>query len=148
MAATIMGLTISYSTRMTQILFKSLSRCFYYKFMVPSSTTNPLTRHREIQPIPWQMDRHYHLLHAHLHQCASHPADYAHELIYLCDATWMLPLQGLYSLSGKTSYRKISWSLEAARFGFGLFQLLWNLTGISAAALPRCLSNFRAIRSL
>ena len=26
--------------------------------------------------------------------------------------------QGLYSLSGKTSYRKISWSLEAARFGF------------------------------
>ena len=56
--------------------------------------------------------------------------------------------QGLYSLSGKTSYRKISWSLEAARFGFGLFQLLWNLTGISAAALSRCLSNFRAIRSL
>ena len=31
-------------------------------------------------------------------------------------------LQGLYSLSGKTSYRKISWSLEAARFGFKLFQ--------------------------
>ena len=27
---------------------------------------------------------------------------------------------GLYSLSGKTSYRKISWSLEAARFGFKL----------------------------
>ena len=24
-------------------------------------------------------------------------------------------LQGLYSLSGKTSYRQISWSLEAAR---------------------------------
>ena len=40
---------------------------------------------------------------------------------------------GIYSLSGKTSYRKISWSLEAARFGFGLFRLLWNLTGISAA---------------
>ena len=57
-------------------------------------------------------------------------------------------LQGLYSLSGKTSYRKISWSLEAARFGFGFFQLLWNLTGISAAALPRCLSNFIAPRSL
>ena len=29
---------------------------------------------------------------------------------------------GLYSLSGKTSYRRISWSLEAARFGFKLFQ--------------------------
>ena len=35
---------------------------------------------------------------------------------------------GLYSLSRKTSYRKISWSLEVARFGFRLFQLLWNLT--------------------
>ena len=56
--------------------------------------------------------------------------------------------QGLYSLSGKTSYRKISWSLEAARFGFKLFQSLWNLAGTSAALLPRCLSNFTAIRPL
>ena len=48
-------------------------------------------------------------------------------------------LRGLYSLSGRTSYRKISRSLEAARFGFRLFRLLWNLTGTSAAALPRCL---------
>ena len=55
---------------------------------------------------------------------------------------------GLYSLSGKTSYRKISWSLEAARFGFELFQSLGNLAGTSAALLPRCLSNFRAIRPL
>ena len=31
---------------------------------------------------------------------------------------------GLYLLSGKTSYRKISWSLEAARFGFGLSKAL------------------------
>ena len=30
----------------------------------------------------------------------------------------MCHYQGLYSLSGKTSYRKISWSLEAAKFGF------------------------------
>ena len=58
---------------------------------------------------------------------------------------WIL-YQGLYSLSGKTSYCKISWSLEVARFGFRLFQSLWNLTGPSAAALPRCLSNFRAVR--
>ena len=55
---------------------------------------------------------------------------------------------GLYSLSGKTSYRKISWSLEAAGFGFKLFQSLWNLAGTSAALLPRCLSNFRAMRPL
>ena len=32
--------------------------------------------------------------------------------------------QGLYAISGKTSYRKISWSLAAARFGFRLFRLL------------------------
>ena len=57
-------------------------------------------------------------------------------------------MQGLYSLSGKTSYCKISWSLETARFGFGLYQSLWNFTGTSAALLPRCLSNFRAIRLL
>ena len=55
---------------------------------------------------------------------------------------------GLYSLSGKTSYRKISWSLKAARFGFKLVQSLWNLAGTSAALLPRCLSNFRAMRPL
>ena len=55
---------------------------------------------------------------------------------------------GLYSLSGKTPYRKISWSLEAARLGFKLFQSLCNLAGTSAALLPRCLSNFRAIRPL
>ena len=42
---------------------------------------------------------------------------------------------GLYSLSSKTSYRKISWSLEAARFVFRLFQSLWNLTTISTAML-------------
>ena len=58
------------------------------------------------------------------------------------------PHQGLYSLSGKTSYRKISRSLEAAIFGLYLFQSLWNLAGTSAALLPRCLSNFRAIRPL
>ena len=50
-------------------------------------------------------------------------------------------LLGLHSLSRRTSYRKISWSLEVARFGFKLFQSLWTLTG-------RCLSNFKAIRSL
>ena len=47
--------------------------------------------------------------------------------------------QGLYSLSGRTSYYKISRNFEAARFGFKLFQLLWNF---------KCLSNSRAIRSL
>ena len=53
--------------------------------------------------------------------------------------------QGLYSLSGKTSYRQISWSLEAVRLGVIIIAPLWNLTGTSAALLPRGLSNFRAI---
>ena len=64
---------------------------------------------------------------------------------FLFDRVMMSSTKGLYSLSCKTSYRKISWSLEAARFRFKLFQSLWNLAGTSAAALPRCLSNFRAI---
>ena len=58
------------------------------------------------------------------------------------------PLFTRLIISGRTSYREISWTLEAARFGFIIFQSLWNLTGIPAAALPRCLSNFRAIQSL
>ena len=56
--------------------------------------------------------------------------------------------QGLYSFSGRTSYHKISWSLEAALFGPQLFQSRWQLTDTSAAALPWCLSNANVIRSL
>ena len=55
--------------------------------------------------------------------------------------------QGLYSLRGRLYYYKMSRSLEAAIFGFILFQSHWNLTGTSAAALPRCLSSFRATQS-
>ena len=54
-------------------------------------------------------------------------------------------IQGLYSLSGKTSYRQILWSLEATRLNVIIGVSLWNLTGTSAAALPMCLLNFRAI---
>ena len=52
---------------------------------------------------------------------------------------------GLYSLSGKTSHRQISWSFEAARLGVMIIAPLWNLTGPSAALPPRGLSNCRAI---
>ena len=38
-------------------------------------------------------------------------------LVYTC----LTQALGLYSLSGRTSYRKISWSIEVARFGFRLF---------------------------
>ena len=60
------------------------------------------------------------------------------------DYTNHITNQGLSSLSGRTSYRKVSWSLEAARFVFRLFQSIWNSTGTSAAAPSSCMSNFRA----
>ena len=56
-----------------------------------------------------------------------------------------IPNQGLYSLSGKRSYRQISWSLEAARLDVAMVVSLWHLTGTSAAVLQRYLPNFRAI---
>ena len=52
---------------------------------------------------------------------------------------------GPVSISEKTSFRKILWSLEAARFVFRIVRSFWNLTGTSAAVLPMCLSNFKAI---
>ena len=58
------------------------------------------------------------------------------------------PIQGVYSLSERMSYRKISLSLEAAGFGFKFFLSFCNLTGTSPAPLPRCLSNFKAVPSL
>ena len=54
--------------------------------------------------------------------------------------------QGPVSISEKTSFRKISSSLEAARFVFRIVRSFWNLTGTSAAMLPMCLSNFKTIR--
>ena len=56
--------------------------------------------------------------------------------------------QGLYSLSGKTSYHYILWTLESTRLNVIMITSLWNLTGISAALLPRCQSNFRAIEKI
>ena len=56
--------------------------------------------------------------------------------------------QGPVSISDKTSYFKISWSLEAARFVIRIVRSLWNLAGTSAAPLPKCLSNFKVKRKL
>ena len=59
---------------------------------------------------------------------------------------WRLSnVQGPVSMSDKKSYRKISWSLEAARLVDWIIASLWNLTGTSAAVLPMCLSTFKAI---
>ena len=54
------------------------------------------------------------------------------------DVGWVM-----YSLSGKTSYCQVSWSLEAVRFDVILIVSFWNLTGISVALLPMCSSNIR-----
>ena len=54
----------------------------------------------------------------------------SYELIYCLSDD--LCTQGLYSLSGKMSYRQISWSLEAARLYVAMVVSLWNLTGTSA----------------
>ena len=54
-------------------------------------------------------------------------------------------LLGLYSLSGKTAYHRISWSLEATRLGVIMIVPFWNLTSNSATLLPRRLSSFRAM---
>ena len=47
---------------------------------------------------------------------------------------------GLVSVSNKTSYHKIWWSLEAARLVVWIIASLWNFT-----LLPKGLTNFRAI---
>ena len=67
------------------------------------------------------------------------------DLVCDCNVFSLYELLGLYSLSGKTSYRQISWSLEAARLDVAMVVSLWNLTGTSAAVLPWYLPNFRAI---
>ena len=45
--------------------------------------------------------------------------------------------RGLDSRSGETSYRQISWSLEATRLDVIMIVSFLNLTSISAALLPR-----------
>ena len=53
--------------------------------------------------------------------------------------------QGLHSVSAKTSYHQISWSLE-----MGCYSVVyhWNLTGPSASPLLRWQSNFGVIGKL
>ena len=46
------------------------------------------------------------------------------------------------SLSGGPPFRQIS--LKSRRLDVRIIVSLWNLTGISTALLPKCLSNFRA----
>ena len=66
-------------------------------------------------------------------------------ITHLSSSRKMHHLLGLYSLSGKWSYRQILWNLKAMRFNVIMIVSLWNLTGILATLLSWCLSNFRVI---
>ena len=55
-------------------------------------------------------------------------------------------LQGRVSISDTTSYRKVSWSLKAARLIVGIITSLWNLTGASAEVSVKIQSD-RIIRN-
>ena len=62
---------------------------------------------------------------------------------------WRAPFQyPIRRLIVMTSYGKILWSLEAARLLVWIILSLWNLTGASAAVLPRCLSKFQSDRTI
>ena len=60
----------------------------------------------------------------------------------------MRNVQGIVSISDMTSYFKISQSLETVRFVSSIIRSLWNMTGTSAALLPKCLSYFKATWAL
>ena len=59
----------------------------------------------------------------------THELSVAHSFINLSLSMYDF-CQGLYSLSGKMSYRQISRSLEAARFDVTIIVSLWKVTGI------------------
>ena len=86
--------------------------------------------------------------------------EHTHWWVYFCSGSLICnALHSLHGLQGhlfpcimvwdllilKNHSRKIESSLEAARLGVIMIVSFWNLTGISAAMLPRWLSNFRAI---
>ena len=72
----------------------------------------------------------------------SKPSNLVQIMILACYSTQALCL---YSLGGRTSYCKISRSLEAARLYVIMIASPCNLTGISTVLLLWCLSNLRAI---
>ena len=83
------------------------------------------------RPYPW-----YQLLAHKSPICWWHCYSLKCNIIYMLYSSWYKTHSpGLYSLSGKTSYRQISRSLEAARFNIILIVSLWNSTGISTALL-------------
>ena len=86
------------------------------------------------------------------YQFLAHRSSYDHKVkpksrlgVYITCHIFEINTLRIYSLSEQTSYHKISWSLEPARFGFILYKSIWDLTDTSATAL---LSNFIMISNL
>ena len=99
---------------------------------------------------PWS-DINVKTLHRQLHG-SKHPRSWLFDILRDLTIRATLPLGngtlGLYSLSARTSYCKVSWSLEAAILDVILIVSLSNSPGISAALLSRCLWNFRTIEKV
>ena len=126
-----------------------LPRCFQYTICFASLYTKYILwfdcaswfscPYTKVNECTWSASPHFsRMLHC---QCRNWEGHGRHWSVLKHNKMRLSMNQGLNALSERTSYYKISWSLEAARFVFTLFQSLWNLTGSSAAAL----SNFRAI---
>ena len=86
-----------------------------------------------------------------IEDCCYKLIDFSWASVHLSDMGVIQSLISCWNLvsvpiSDKTSYCKISWSLEAARFVFRIVWLPWKLTGTSEGLLPTCLYNFKAMR--
>ena len=86
-----------------------LFTCWYH----PAQSAH-VCHQSEIQPIQWQMDRHYHLFPAHRYQGASHPAACTPKLVHLADATWIITsvkIQCRQWLMSQTRWCLVHWRL-------------------------------------
>ena len=66
-----------------------------------------------------------------------------YSLAGIIESNHLLSNHGLCSLTGETSYRQISWSIEAVRSDVIMIASLWDLTGISTEPLPSSLPTVR-----
>ena len=94
----------------TDILLFPLLQALIYPLTVASKSNSP-ARHAAANKILKNMREHSNLL---------------------VQQAILVRHMGLYSLSGKTSYRQISWSLETARLDVIMIVSLWNLAGVSS----------------
>ena len=93
--------------------------------------SRPLWRHRNVVYIKWPSKRY-----KGIYRQYPRMKNIRHNVGKTC-RLWASIHQAVRRLTAK--------SREVSRLGVIMTVSLWNLTGISAAVLPRCLSNFRAM---